>query len=786
MRRIVITLVALVTATLGLNAQAIKGLAQNHNGEPLPFVTVKAVSLPDSIVIVGTVTKEDGSFLLSIYDHQLPVAIEASMVGYTTESIIYGAETESAVIRLDESATMLEEVAVTADKVNHRLVAGGLSTAIEGSPLARLTDIYTVLRGVPLVEVEDESIKVTGKGAPVIYINDRRMTDEGQLRDLKPHLIKEIQVITNPGAKYDASVGAVIKIFTRREPGMGLSGQLQTALNKRQHAKWGYLPYVSFNYRYDNWDFFASSWHNKYNGYQKNEDVIFHGKTPDNEWLNQSELEYKHSNREQVFVTGVNYEDDVQSAGVRYKFWFNKTGGVGMTDMTSRLDMGAPVEYHSLAESETNWHKAHRPSLYYLRKIGNWKAQIDVDYYRTNLTNTEQKIKEGHTKAYELRTLTNSNGHKYESVGTRVDINGPLWGGRLNVGGDYSWANNRFYNYNDADLNLPDLNSRQKEQILALYTEYGHSIAEKLYLSLGLRLEHLSNNYHNEASGGDQVYRSTNLFPTLSLSGQLWGLNTQLSFRSKIYRPSFWRLQPQYQYISRYEYQIGDPNLKPEINYQTQLMVNKNWFTLMLSHEYNVGRMSQEAQLMPDPQNPGQNIPYMTLLKHINLDPFHTLGANVVAAPTVKWWHPTLTLSVQKFLGFDLYFFDKVITNRKPTVTMILDNRFDLPHDLNIGIRMATAFKGGSQDNMVFTNTLVNGFVDVSKRWLKDKSLTTAFSAENIFTPRIQARVTNKYTELYNTMVFMPTYKFTVTYRFNATRDKYKGKGALGSVINRM
>ncbi|MDY5815942.1 carboxypeptidase-like regulatory domain-containing protein, partial [Porphyromonas somerae] len=208
MKQFITSLLILCFATGNLLAQEIKGKVSDKEGKPLPYATIKAIALPDSTTIVGGVTKEDGTFSLSIGDHKLPILLQASLIGYSAEQVLCE-DLKEYTLTLSESTTMLEEVAITANRVSHRLVAGGLSTQIDGSPLSKLTDIYSVLRGIPLVEVENDKVKVTGKGTPVIYINDRLMTDPNQMRELKPYLIKDIQVITNPGAKYSSSVGAV-------------------------------------------------------------------------------------------------------------------------------------------------------------------------------------------------------------------------------------------------------------------------------------------------------------------------------------------------------------------------------------------------------------------------------------------------------------------------------------------------------------------------------------------------------------------------------------------------
>lgn len=782
MKQFITSLLILCLATGNLLAQEIKGKVSDKEGKPLPYATIKAIALPDSATIVGGVTKEDGTFALSIGDHKLPILLQASLIGYSTEQVLCE-ELKEYTLTLSESTTMLEEVAITANRVSHRLVAGGLSTKIDGSPLSKLTDIYSVLRGIPLVEVENDKVKVTGKGTPVIYINDRLMTDPNQMRELKPYLIKDIQVITNPGARYSSSVGAVIKIYTRREPGMGLSGNLEGRLSKIKGCKLGYGAYFSFNYRKDNWDFFINSWNGNWRGINITDDATFIGKVGQNKWTNTSSIVSKFGGDNHNLTFGVNYSDDTQSAGVQYRLSANNEFLTGEAKLISSLQQNKPL--YSFTEELKPWIYAHRPSLYYLRKIGNWKTQIDIDYYESTKSEKTTTTKRGYTEAYELKALKGRSGEKYQSAGARLDIDGPLWGGSLNVGGGYSWTNNSFFNYSDPELKLPDLNSTLKEQTYVLYAEYSHAIAQKFMLTAGLRMEHVRNRYDNQAIE-IKDYIKTNLFPTLSLGGQLWGVNSQLSFRSQIDRPGFWRLQPGYQYLSEYEYQVGDPNLKPGLSYTTQLMLNKSWVTLMLSHEYKVNSLTQETQPMKDPSDPNKLLQHKTVLKHINAAPYSILGGALVLSPRVKWWQPTFTVGGMKLIGYDLQHFEETITNRKPFIYINWQNQFTLPKELTITANLNCLPSGGSQDNLDIIGAQAFLNMEISKRWLKDNALTTTFALNNLPFSPMKVRLVTKYTELTTTQRVMPQVTFTIAYRFNATKQKYQGKGALGSVIDRM
>lgn len=762
-------------------------MVYDEAGEPLPYATIKVKSIDEGKVLTGGVTRDDGTFTLPIGQHQLPLMLEVSLIGFTPKEVKCESFATYKIV-LKESALVLEEVSVTANRITHRMVAGGISTSIEASPLAHLSDIYSVLRGVPLVEIEGTEVRVAGKGTPIIYINDRLMTDPNQLRNLKPYLIRDIEVLTNPGARYSSSTESVIKIYTKREQGTGLSGETKLDLFNQIGSPIGYQPYLRLNYRLNNWDFFTSVMYQDEQTNHSFPSLRTHGKTDQSEWINQSTTKHKEGVQTQEYTIGINYEDDVQSAGFRYRIAAEKEDSWMYSDLTSHHLQPTPeaVErYFSKSQTLKPWNASHRPNLYYLRRFGDWKAQIDLDYYQTGMSHSTEKAHEGHTEAYELSGVENRHGAKYQSAGARLDIAGPLWGGRLELGGEYSKVHNRFYNQLDADLHLTDLNSEQREQLLALYLEYQRKIASEWSITAGLRMEYLENKYIDKGIlDPDKSHTTTNLFPTLAVTGRLWDVRTELSFRSRIHRPSYIQLQPQYLYVSRYEYKVGDPNLKDAIDYSTALTLNKSWFTTILSHTYSRNCLTPETALFTDPTT-GVVRPYITLFKTVNAPPHHGLSAAMVASPTIKWWKPTFTLRLSKMIGYDLWNFEERITNRKATLALSVANQFTLPKEISMVFNVGyTPF--GNDDNMEFTAPILTSYAEISKRWLKEQNLVTTLSISNLFNTTHSVRTATRYSVMESTERVPPRVAFTISYRFNSSKDKYQGTGALESVIDRM
>ena len=98
----------------------------------------------------------------------------------------------------------LQEVVIRGGLPNTRLKAGSMITRIEGTPLAQSGTLGEMLIKVPGMTGTDETPEVLGKGVPLIYINGRKMRDVSELKRLRSEDIRDMEVINNPGAQYDA------------------------------------------------------------------------------------------------------------------------------------------------------------------------------------------------------------------------------------------------------------------------------------------------------------------------------------------------------------------------------------------------------------------------------------------------------------------------------------------------------------------------------------------------------------------------------------------------------
>ena len=92
------------------------------------------------------------------------------------------------------------------------------------------------IAGTGLRSSEEEGYTVFGKGTPIIYIDNRLLQGNTELERLSAADIEKVELITNPGAEYDATVKAVVRIRTVRGRNDGFGGNLRAGITQRRRT----------------------------------------------------------------------------------------------------------------------------------------------------------------------------------------------------------------------------------------------------------------------------------------------------------------------------------------------------------------------------------------------------------------------------------------------------------------------------------------------------------------------------------------------------------------------
>ena len=222
-----------------------KGKVVDEQGRPIEYANVAVLSKADSTVLCGTVTAEDGTF--NIVTKENDGIMMVAILGYQT---VYLTPVDGAVITLREDASLLESAVATAIMPKTKLTGEGLQTNIRGSVLENAGTAKDVLAKTPGLIKGQNGLEVIGKGSPLVYINGHKLTDASELDRLQSNEIQSIEVITNPGAQYDATVRAVVRIKTIKRQGEGFGFNLYASDSQALRVKEHNDPTANLNVNY--------------------------------------------------------------------------------------------------------------------------------------------------------------------------------------------------------------------------------------------------------------------------------------------------------------------------------------------------------------------------------------------------------------------------------------------------------------------------------------------------------------------------------------------------------
>ena len=249
---------SLFFASANAMSQNISGNVINEENEPVEFATIALFSLPDSILITGGLTNPNGEFSLNFYGNESDAFLQVSFIGYET---VTAPAAQNQTITLKPTAFTLGEVVIQGSLPQTRLRNNAIVTTVENTVLSQAGTGNDVLQRLPLITGRDGEFSVLGSGDAIIYINNRRMRDPSELNNLSSADIREVEIITNPGARYDASVRAVIRINTVRRVGDGFSFDARSTFIQPRSAA-GTTQQLNVNYRRNGWDFFGTILYN--------------------------------------------------------------------------------------------------------------------------------------------------------------------------------------------------------------------------------------------------------------------------------------------------------------------------------------------------------------------------------------------------------------------------------------------------------------------------------------------------------------------------------------------
>ena len=753
----------------------LKGTIIDEKGLPVAYANIAILNPSDSTLLCGGVSNESGYFAIPL--EQERVLARISYVGYKTIYKLCYNENIGRIRLLPDNYT-INGVVIQGERPKAVLQGNSLVMNVEGTVMERMGTAEDVLTRVPMIAKRGEGFEILGKGTPLIYLNNRKLTDLNELRNIQSDFIRSVEVIQNPGARYDASVNAVIIIRTKRVAGEGLGVELSSW--SRCGRGYANNERINLTYRTGGLELFANLFgaYNRRKSSGEFEQTIF----ADTLWVINNKQKNNVRNPFLEGRFGFNYQiNDNHSFGGFYQNTYDyvKTRSEYEDDL---LADGTPYDHLQNSSVKRNKNAPnHQVNLYYTGKVGQLSIVFNADYTsrKQHSTNQQQEL----SNEYEDRDVNTESQTRSKMFAEKLFVTHPLWKGQIEIGEEYT--NTRWRSsFDNQEGYIANSDNEQHESNIAPFMEL-HQRLGRFQLSAGLRYEHVKSEYFVSGQRRDEQCRTyDDIFPSASVSTSVKNLQLSFSYAKRTSRPAYWLLSSDVTYENRLNRQTGNPYLKPIKYHNLNAMVMWKWLYLMTNYSHCVDPIISEAESLEDDSK-------VNLVTSKNYDHADWLTVTLGAQKNIKLsggitWTPQYNISLMKPWLEGMFLGQKKNFNH-PMLSLQLGNIVSLTHDwlLQVDFNMHTHGNTGSNIWVDCTNPMLT--LSVSKDFFKHR-LNVKLSGNDLLNGGIN------HVMLYsNRMMFRKMedndsrcIQFSLRYRFNVTPSKYKGTGAGNAEKNRL
>ena len=740
----------------------LSGHIVDEKGAPMPFANVSLLSVADSSFITGGVSNENGDFVIPCQAKHIIAKI--SSIGYKTVTR-NAAVGRMGTITLHPETYTIKGVEIKGEIPQYKMVAGGMAVDVEHSVLHDVGTADDLLSMIPMVQKRDGKFNVLAKGEPEIYINNKKVNSASDLKMLKSTDIKSVEVITAPGARYNAEVNAVIRIKTLKPQGDGLS--LSAYTMSRINKKWYNFDDLTLKYRTNGLEVFANVALDNGN-YRTKQDV-------------EQEL---HISKDQINATATvpiksTWTELFYKAGLSYDF--NTDHSIGLS-FSSRKTFSnifkTEMEQHYIKNGEflgdvllkTDIREDSKPiwelNSYYVGKVGKLNIDLNATLLRRDIEDIIDQYE--YSTEFGNRPINTYTSYNRTMAAGKLVLTYPIWKGELSSGSEVISTQSNGTNYNQEGI-IPESDNEMEEKNIAGFAEYQLRLGQ-WQMNAGLRYEHVSANYSSFGVKQTEPSRTYNdLFPSLSAAWQKDKWGAQLSYTKRITRPPYSFLGSFVVYDSRMFYEGGNPLLHPSTRQNLDFILTYAWlnFTAGFTREYDffthTGKIyDEENEIM--------------IITPDNFDHQDRVYATLTASPKIGIWQPITTLHYyQQMFDAEKYGAPKKLN--KPEFSARLQNWFTL--GTTAKALLDIDYTGSNHWGMSYRGTTCSVNARLQKTFLKGNLVASLF-ANDIFRSARSNMITYYGIGTTNNKRYSYTQSvgFNLTYNFNATNSKYKGSGA--------
>lgn len=650
------------------------------NQKIIDAASVSLLNTKDSSLVKTAVADKNGNFTFeNLKDGNYLVM--ATSLGHSRSysrsfSISSGQETVALeVLQLLPVSKNLQEVSVSSKKPLIERKLDRTIVNVDASITNAGNTALEVLEKSPGITVDkDGNISLKGKSGVVIYLDGRPSYLSGpdlanMLRNMTASQLEQIEIMTNPPAKFDAAGNAgVINIKTKKNKQFGYNGSITSGYTQGRYARFN--ESVSFNYRNQKVNFYSTL---NYNRNHRSEEL----------YITRNFRESATKEIKSIFdqKTSMENQRHYYNAKIGADFFVSKktTLGVGVNgfynpstwESVSSTDIFDPnhvltSKTGATTRNDEKW-KNFSGNVNFRTVLDSAGQEItaDVDYVQYSATSSQPLTSYYYdamgnlTQAPDLLLGTLPTDIRIYSG--KIDYSLPLKkGAKFEAGIKSSYVKtDNDARYDSVKTNYMVLDSGRSnhfvydENINAAYVNYSRPLGKKWSAQLGLRLENtnangVSKGYAFNTQENRFVYTETKfkrsysqLFPTVYLQYTASEKNQfVINYGRRIQRPDYEDMNPFVHFIDRYTFEQGNPNLSPQFAHNIELSHTYNGFLTTTVNYTNTTNIMQQVLEQNEVSNE-------TFIKKANIANSKQLGLAVSANKSItKWWSANVYTNV--------------------------------------------------------------------------------------------------------------------------------------------
>ena len=786
------------TKTSGGNGQITGKISDAGTKAPVDYATITVFRHGTTSALNGTITDTKGVFIIkNLPEGEYEVAID--FIGYqrklvpnivisaSVSNIALGAISISPVQNQLKGVTITGTAATVENKID-KLVYNAASDLTAQGGVA-----IDVLKKVPMVSVDvDGNVELQGNANVRFLINGKPSSIFGAsladaLQSIPASQIKSIEVITSPGAKYDASgTGGIINIILKDSKVQGFNGSVNLSAGTRQEN-----GSLNFNVRKNNFGFNAYLSGNAQINTRTlttNERLSYNNARDTSTRLLQNG---NNATKRSGYNTGasVNWsitpKDDL-TAAIGFNHFSNRNSG--LTDQQQMIQQTTNptviADILSLRNSNSQFNaRTVDYSLAYKKTFKREDQELDILFTSSDGKNTSSFFQQ-----------QNYSSARYQATGSQS--NNPGKDREINISVDYVHPFSKKFVIETGAKGIFEKISNSvatdtlsgRDFVPNAGQTYGFNYSRQIYAYyLSAQFSLFKGFIDAKAGLRDEFTTATadfpgttlpdynTLAPTVVISHKLGENQTiKLSYNYRIERPNYGDLNPFYNISDPHNISVGNPNLKTEIGRNFELGYNKtfvkgaNIYAGVFSR-YNTNDIQAYTTQFSTLNIGGTNYSNVFLIQRDNIGTEHTAGINLYGSVPVT----------TKFnLRSNLFFGDRITKSpinpavRGITYRINLNASYNFEHDL-----IAEIFGNyNSSQRTIQGNRPAFAFYNIAlRKQLLNKKASIGLTAANPFNKYVNQRAVTMGSSFYQTnlrQVQLQSFGISLSYKFGKLEFK--------------